>query len=373
MTVDDTPPVDAWLDAISAELRAIVEERDWPELRLSTLYVGGGTPSLLGTGAMAALANRLRAVVSWDPDALEWTAEANPERFDDALAKDWAEAGVSRVSFGAQTFDPDALRWMGRLHGPDGPGRALRAARAAGIPSISLDLIFGLPARFARDWTGDLDRALSLEPDHISLYGLTAEKNTPLGRWVEEGREQMPDEESYAVEYLEAADRFAAAGFEHYEVSNFARPGHASRHNRAYWTGEPYLGIGPGAHSFIPPRRWWNVRDWVAYRVRVGGRRSAIESDETVRGDAARLEHAWLGLRTAAGLDARDATQAQLELAASWRAHGWAYRDRVAQEGRIRLTPRGWLLLDRLAVEWETADATADAGPPSRTTASVRR
>ena len=166
----------------------------------------------------------LARTFTWDAD-VEWTSEANPETFTDDVAKEWREAGVNRISMGAQTFNEESLRWMGRMHGVEGPARAFRAARAAGIDNISIDLIFGLPARFQRDWAGDLARVVALEPEHISLYGLTAEKNTPLGRWVAEGRETMADDDQYVEEYTLAVEVLTAAGFEHYEVSNFGRPG----------------------------------------------------------------------------------------------------------------------------------------------------
>lgn len=352
------PPVSAWLDAIEGELAQVVAAEGWEgPLRLQTLYVGGGTPSLLGPGAMAALRRRLEPYLAWD-DRLEWTVEANPESFDEELARDWRAAGVNRLSLGAQTFAEGALRWMGRLHGPEGPGRAVAAARAAGLENFSIDLIFGLPARLGRDWGSDLERALELEPRHISLYGLTAEPATPLGRWVNEGRERLADEEAYEAEYLEAVARLGAAGFEHYEVSNFARPGFESRHNRAYWTGAAYLGLGPGSHSFLPPRRRWNLRGWEAYRDAVLAGNSPVAETEVVTGAAARLEEVWLGLRTSAGLPREGWNTAQEELVRRWVEAGWAVTEAA---GRVRLTPTGWLLLDRLAVEFDAAAAPAVA------------
>ncbi|MGH7506985.1 MAG: coproporphyrinogen-III oxidase family protein, partial [Longimicrobiales bacterium] len=265
--------------------------------------------------------------------------------------KDWKAAGVGRVSLGAQTFHEPALRWMGRLHGADGPGRAVAAARAAGIENVSIDLIFGLPKRLSRDWPADVERTLALEPEHISLYGLTAEPATPLGRWVREGREALADEETYRAEFLHAAGRLGAAGYIQYEVSNFARPGRESRHNQAYWQGAPYLGLGPGAHSYLPPRRLWNTRDWGAYRARLADGLPATDGEEIVDPTADRLERLWLGLRTAEGVPSLSA--AQVEVAERWRSRGWAEID----AGGVRLTPEGWLLLDRLAVELDGAAA----------------
>jgi oxygen-independent coproporphyrinogen III oxidase len=360
------PPTGAWLDAVERELALHAGGEGWQECvtparasgaeqasalpgSLKTLYVGGGTPSLLGTGAMAGVA---RSVLRWfgglGPD-VEWTAEANPESFTASLAEDWLRAGVNRVSLGTQSFDAGVLRWMGRLHGEAGPGAAMRAARGAGLDNVSVDLIFGLPERLNRDWSADLARVLALEPDHISLYGLTAESATPLGRWVAEGRERLADEDRYREEYLEAAETLGAAGFVHYEVSNFARPGRESRHNFAYWDGSPYLGIGPGAHSYLPPRRFWNLRDWAAYRERLRSGESAVESEERIDQAAAALERVWLGLRTNRGLDGLLGDQPAV--AERWRGAGWA----VVEDGRVRLTAEGWLLLDRLAVELETA------------------
>ena len=183
-----------------------------------------------------------------------------------AAYADWRRAGVNRVSLGVQTFHAPALKWMGRLHGPEGAAKAMDAARLAGFDNVSVDLIFGLPARLGRDWGADLFRALALEPEHVSLYGLTAEAGAPLGRWVKEGRESLAAEDRYADEYLLAHERLTAAGFEHYEVSNFGLPGRRSRHNFTYWTGAPYAALGPGSHAFYPPLRRWNVRSWDDYR-----------------------------------------------------------------------------------------------------------
>ncbi|HEX2190082.1 MAG TPA: radical SAM family heme chaperone HemW [Longimicrobiaceae bacterium] len=354
-----TAPTEEWLEAIGTEVRLLAEERGWTEpLRLDTLYVGGGTPSLLGTGAMAALAERLRPYAAWDPATVEWTCEANPESFTPELAADWRAAGVNRISLGAQTFHPEALRWMGRLHGADGPARAMLAARGAGFEDVSVDLIFGLPARLGRDWGADLERALELEPEHVSLYGLTAEAGAPLGRWVREGREALADEDRYADEYLLAHERLTAAGFRHYEVSNFALPGRRSRHNSVYWTGAPYAALGPGAHAFYPPLRRWNLRGWDACRDALREGRLPVEGEERVEADEAALERPWLLLRTDTGYPLGDASEAERRLAAEWEGRGWA----TVGGGTLRLTAEGWLLLDRLAVEMSAA-AEAGAAP----------
>lgn len=341
------PPTAAWLEAVAGELEIRAAAERWAEpLALDTLYVGGGTPSLLGPGAMAALRERLAARARLTPGA-EWTAEANPESFTAELARDWRAAGVNRVSLGVQSFDPAALRWMGRLHGPDGPVRAVLAAREAGIDDVSIDLIFGLPARLGRSWADDLERALELEPAHLSLYGLTAEPGAPLGRWVRERGERLADEDVYAEEYLLAHRRLTAAGYEHYEVSNFALPGRESRHNAVYWSGEPYAALGPGAHAFAPPARRWNLRGWDAYRNAVAGGQLPVEDGETISPDDAALERIWLGLRTRRGMPLRVLSHEQWALASEWEARGWA----LPAVQRLQLSAKGWLLLDRLALD----------------------
>ena len=338
---------DEWLAAFAGELRAVESEGLLPLApSLGTLYVGGGTPSLLGPTAMDGLARVLGRERLTDP-GLEWTAEANPESLTAGVASAWREAGVNRLSLGVQSFHEPALRWMGRLHGPEGAAAAVAAARSAGIGDLSVDLMFGLPARLGRSWKRDVEKALALDVPHVSLYGLSVEPATPLGRAVAEGREMGVDEELYREEFLEAAELLAGAGFEHYEVSNFARPGHASRHNGAYWTGAPYLGLGNGAHSYAPPVRRWNVRAWDAYSAKASQGQSPEEGREVLDAAALRLERIWLGLRTSAGLSLEGLESAALALVAEWVREGWA----VPVGPRVRLTPTGWLLLDRLAVE----------------------
>jgi oxygen-independent coproporphyrinogen III oxidase len=356
VTATSAAPVDAWLAAVAAELQQRRDAEGWASpLRLRTIYVGGGTPSLLGTNGMTRLADVLSRFASWGTD-VEWTSEANPESFTAGLAAEWVKTGVNRLSLGAQTFHEPALRWMGRLHGAEGPARATAAAREAGLDNISVDLMFGLPGHLGRDWATDLGLALELRPAHISLYGLTAEPDTPLGRRVQEGREQLAGEDRYAAEYRLAATRLRAAGFDHYEVSNFARPGCESRHNQAYWRHRAYLGLGPGAHSFLPPVRSWNVRDWAEYSQRLADGQTVVEASETLHDAELAMETIWLGLRATDGLSTGTLSGGQQALARSWVASGLA----EPHGERLCLTVEGWLLLDRLAVELE---ARAVDGP----------
>lgn len=352
-----------WLAAIEGELRALADEgRVRLAERLETLYVGGGTPSLLGPSAM----DRLAGVVGRDrlgKSRLAWTAEANPESFTEDVAESWRAAGVNRVSLGIQSFHEPSLRWMGRLHGAQGAEAAVHRARRAGFPEISVDLIFGLPARLGRPWRDDLERVAELEVSHVSLYGLTVEEGTALGRAVREGREEPVDDDRYASEYLEAAARLVKLGYRHYEVSNFARPGSEARHNRVYWDGRPYLGLGNAAHSYLPPVRRWNLREWDAYRERASAGRLPLADHETVEADTARLERCWLGLRTRRGVALDGLPERACDLAGVWRSRGLA----TIRDDTVRLTADGWLLLDRLVVDFVRA---LDA-PEAKTTGAV--
>ncbi|MHC4924808.1 MAG: radical SAM family heme chaperone HemW, partial [Planctomycetota bacterium] len=271
-----------WLSALAGELAAVAQEGRFVLAdALDSVFVGGGTPSLLGADAMAGLAGLL------GPDRLtasrlEWTAEANPESFTAEVAAGWRRAGVNRISLGVQTFHEPALRWMGRLHGAAGAVAAVGRAQDAGFDNVSLDLIFGLPGHVGRDWREDLNRAIDMGMPHVSLYGLSVESRTPLGRAVAEGRESVADEEQYRDEYLTAAEVLSGAGYKQYEVSNFAFPGLESRHNRAYWDGSPYLGLGNGAHSYLHPERRWNARDWAVYHAAAVEGTDLLEETETL-------------------------------------------------------------------------------------------
>jgi len=335
-----------WLDALARE-RALLDDEGVFRLadRLDTLYVGGGTPSLFGTGAMAGLA-RVVGRERLEAPGLEWTSEANPESFVSEVAEDWRKAGVNRVSLGVQSFHEPALRWMGRLHGSSGAYQAVAAARSAGFREVSVDLIFGLPERTERSWSEDLGRVIDLGVPHVSLYGLTVEAGTPLGRSVSAGRVELPPEERYREEYLEAAERLTGAGWIHYEVSNFARPGHESRHNQVYWTGGGYLGLGNGAHGYAHPLRRWNLRDWNAYENALREGRLPVEGQETLDPEAYRLERTWLQLRTRHGVSCTALDRGVRELVRSWADRGLA-----SVSDSVRLTAAGWLVMDRLTLE----------------------
>ena len=307
---------------------------------LETVYLGGGTPSRLEPEVLGDLLGRLGADRPLSRDA-EITIEANPEDVTLRTVESWLAAGINRVSLGAQSFSPAALAWMHRTHTAAQIARAVEAVRAAGARNVSLDLIYGLPDAVVRDWIADREHALALAPAHLSLYGLTVEPRTPLARWIARGQTVPAPDERSAREYLAAHERLARAGYEHYEVSNAARPGFRSRHNQAYWSRRPYLGIGPSAHSGFGRTRSWNLPAWEEYRARLLSGESATAGAETLDDVQVALEELYLGLRTDGGIAAASLDPV---VARTWQEAGWA----VGDSGRVRLTAAGWLRLDAL-------------------------
>ena len=334
-------PSKAYVQAVLREWELWQTEAVWelsPELQ--TIYFGGGTPSRLEPAAIGVLLNRIRNDRGVAADA-EVTLEANPEDVTSEAAAAWQAAGVNRVSLGVQSFDPAVLAWMHRTHAADHVPRAVEILRRAGLEDLSVDLIFGVPAVLGRDWPADLEQAFALEPQHLSLYGLTVEPHTPLGRWTRRGEVTPADEERYATEFLMAHLALCARGYEHYEVSNAGRPGHRARHNSAYWRRAPFIGLGPSAHSGFGTERRWNVREWTAYQRLLEAGQSPLAGREHLDSAAIRLEELYLGLRTSEGLALE---RVPAGLIGAWEAQGWALRD----GHRVRLTSEGWLRLDAL-------------------------
>lgn len=307
------------------------------------MYFGGGTPSKLGGLGIQELIAALGEAGVRPADGAEVTIEANPEDVEPGVVDQWVRAGVGRLSVGIQSFDQDALSWMHRTHSSAQATNAVKSARMAGIGNVSIDLIYALPDSVRRSWRDDLSRALDLQPDHMSVYGLTVEPQTPLGRLTARGAVAPSPADRAADEFLEAHETLTAAGFEHYEVSNYAKPGFRSRHNAAYWRRTPYLGLGPSAHSFDGAVRRWNIAGYAAWAAAATAGADPIAGQETL-GEAERMaEEAYLGLRTDAGFEVTSA--ADIARVGSWEREGWA----VVSGRRVRLTPEGWLRLDALA------------------------
>jgi putative oxygen-independent coproporphyrinogen III oxidase len=334
-------PSGAYLTAVLKEWELWLEEGVWDlSARIDSVYFGGGTPSRLLPEVIVELLGRIGTDRPLVPGA-EITLETNPDDVTPESARIWRAAGVNRISLGIQSFSPEVLAWMHRTHSTDQIYRAVDALRAAGFVNLSLDLIFGLPEALRRDWGLELERAMALEPEHVSLYGLTVEPRTPLGRWVERGEVPPVDESRYAAEFLLADELLVARGYDHYEVSNFCRPGRRSLHNSAYWSRAAFIGMGPAAHSGFGRERRWNVRDWSGYQriLEAGG--SPIEGRELLDDGAIDLERVYLGLRTTAGAPS---SLIPPGLGREWQTQGWASRN----SERVRLTAEGWLRLDAL-------------------------
>ena len=308
---------------------------------VSTLYFGGGTPSRLGSD-VDRLLDLVKRRANLHPDA-EVTLEANPDDVTAEHANAWRRAGINRVSLGVQSFDDATLRWMHRSHNAAQARDALRILRDAGIANVSIDLIFATPGTIARSWRQDLDAALGLELPHVSVYGLTVESHTPLGRWVGRSDVDEAPEDRFEQEFVQAHDALVGAGFEHYEVSNYGKPGMHSRHNWAYWTRSPYAGFGPSAHEFDGRTRRWNIAPYVEWARTAISRRDTEAGEETLASDQVEAEQTYLGLRTNSGVRMADE---DIETFGPWIEANWATRDAA---GMLRLTPLGWLRLDAIA------------------------
>jgi oxygen-independent coproporphyrinogen-3 oxidase len=269
--------------------------------RVETIFFGGGTPTFLSGEQLAAILQTIRDSFDVAPDA-EISSEANPGSSDVEKFAEMRAAGFNRLSIGVQAFDDRLLLKMDRLHSSSEADRAIEAARAAGFENLSIDLMFGLPCQTIEDWSATLDHALSHRTEHLSLYALSLEPGTRFERLHRGGKLELPDEYAELAMYEEAISRLTAGGFEQYEVSNFARPGFRSRHNQVYWHNEEYLGVGPGAVSYLGGRRYKRERNPRRYAAKVAS--GADLSVESERLDAAGTlgETMMLGLRLLDGV-----------------------------------------------------------------------
>jgi oxygen-independent coproporphyrinogen-3 oxidase len=290
---------DRYINAVAAEVATV--GRPQP---VDTLFLGGGTPSHLSAGQVERLLGALLRWLSLEPRH-EFSIEANPDSLDADKVALLADHGVNRVSLGAQSFHPHLLRALGRHHTAGEVPRAVERVRAR-IDCVSLDLIFGVPDQTLHEWREDLRRALELGPDHIATYGLTYEKGTPLWKERQRGAVRPLDEEAELSLYACAIDTLESAGFEHYELSNFARPGRRCRHNGVYWANRAYFGFGMGAARYVNGRRELNTRDLHAYlRRTLAGESPTFQAEELSPEERAR-ETLALGLRRAEGVNRTD-------------------------------------------------------------------
>jgi len=274
---------------------------------------------------------------------VEITLEANPEDVSAEAVRAWQRSGINRVSLGVQSFDDAVLAWMHRTHDSKTARQAVEVLREGGIDNLSVDLIFAVPASIDRSWERDLETALEFDLPHLSVYGLTVEPQTPLGRWVARKDVSEAAEEIFEAEYLLAHHALTAAGYEHYEVSNYGKPNRHSRHNWAYWNRKAYGGVGPSAHEFDGHARRWNASAYSEWLARVAGGKDPREDREELDESQHQAERVYLGLRTNAGLPITDGEGDEVTrlLEAGWAA--------LTSDSTLRLTGLGWLRLDSIA------------------------
>lgn len=324
--------------------RGVLSDAGVGEREARTVFFGGGTPTLLPTTDLILMLDAVREAWGIAPDA-EVTTEANPDSVTEVGLAELAAAGFTRVSFGMQSAVPHVLRTLERTHDPARIPMVVEWARNAGL-QVSLDLIYGTPGESLDDWRRSLELAIAQQPDHLSAYALIVEPGTKLARQISRGEVAQPDEEVQADQYELADDMLSAAGYGWYEVSNWSRDdAHRSRHNLAYWTGQDWWGVGPGAHSHVGGVRWWNVKHPAAYAERLANGVSPAAGRETLDDETRRVEDVLLRTRIVDGLpvDALDASGR--EQVAGLIADGLV-DGRNAIAGRIVLTRRGRLLAD---------------------------
>lgn len=307
-----------------------------------TIYFGGGTPSLLTVAQVRRLLNGCSEAFAVDEDA-EITLEANPGTLSLVQLAGLHAAGVNRLSIGAQSFDAELLKTLGRIHSPGDIVQALLNARAAGFTSINLDFMFGLPGQAMRHWQETLDQALALHPEHFSLYSLIIEEGTLFYTWTDEGRIAPADEDLCADMYEYADERLQREGYENYEISNWALPGHQSRHNLTYWQNLPYLGMGAGAHSCFGGRRFSNILDPQEYITLLEKQQRPEAGSETIDRVQEMSETAFLALRTAQGLH----LQAFEERFGEPFANFAGDRLRIVEEAGLLEQEQDWLRLSK--------------------------
>ncbi len=335
----------AYADTAVAEVRLARRVLGDVDLPVRTVFVGGGTPTLLPPADLARILQAVRDQFGLAADA-EVTTEANPESVDAAALGALRVAGFTRVSFGMQSARPHVLEVLDRRHMPGRPEEAVADARAAGFEHVSLDLIYGAPGESDADWAASLDAAVAAGPDHVSAYALIVEEGTRLATRVRRGELPAPDDDVLADRYLQAEDALVAAGYDWYEVSNWAAsPAARCRHNLAYWRSDDWWGVGPGAHSHVGGVRWWNVKHPAAYAARLAADESPAAAREHIGPENTRVERILLGLRLADGHPLRDLRPAGAD--AARRAVDDGLLDPGAYEaGRAVLTRRGRLLAD---------------------------
>jgi oxygen-independent coproporphyrinogen-3 oxidase len=344
----DTAAMRRFVAALLAELD-LLGTLPWAgALTLASVFFGGGTPSLLAPEDLAAALERVRARFALDPGA-EITVESNPESVTRERLAAYRAAGVNRVSLGVQALDDAVLARLGRLHAARGARAAFVAAREAGVPQVSVDLMYGVPGLDLAGWRRGVEAVLDWAPDHLSAYGLSLDAGS---RWGSTGVADLPAEDTVVAQYWALAEAARARGFEPYEISNYARPGCRSTHNVRYWRRGEYLAAGPAACGFVGDVRWSNARAVPRWAAAVEAGRLPVESHEVLDARQALVERLVLGLRTVDGVPAAWLAQrAEGDVALARRLTAWRAEGLLVDDGpRVRLSERGFLLSDALFV-----------------------
>jgi oxygen-independent coproporphyrinogen-3 oxidase len=338
-----------YVGAVRREMELLAGAPWASSVAIETIFFGGGTPSLLESDDMASLLDNVRARFAVGLD-VEVTVECNPESVSREKLAAYRAAGVNRISLGVQALDDSILPRLGRLHDARGARAAFEAAREAGCDNVSVDLMYGLPEQDATIWRRSLEGVLGWQPEHLSAYGLTLDAGS---LWAVTGVAGLPAEEAVVEQYWTLARAAGARGFEHYEISNYARPGYRSRHNQVYWQAAEYLALGPGACGFVGDVRYGNIKPVSRYCATLEAGALPIDTAERLTPGQRLGERLMLGLRLADGvprawLDAR--LEADAELArkiATWREAGLL----VERDARVALTEQGFLVSDALFAE----------------------
>lgn len=313
-------------------------------LQPHTIFFGGGTPTALSETHLTRLLSGLNEILDLS-QLREYTLEANPRTVTESKAAMMRAHGVTRVSLGIQAWDEPTLRTLGRDHAPADAEETYHTLRAAGFPSVSLDLMFSIPGQSLEAWRATLEHTISLKPDHLSAYNLNYEEDTEFFNRLRRGQYQV-DEGRDAEFFHLALDLTAAAGYEHYEISNYAQPGHRSAHNESYWLGEDYLGLGPSAYSTVFPKRWRNLADTDAYLTRIQAAEDVSELPEELTDSDRRTERFGIELRTARGLPVDLILLDQVPMLHTLQREGLL----TVQNERVILTRLGKPLVDPIAV-----------------------
>jgi putative oxygen-independent coproporphyrinogen III oxidase len=340
----------SYADTLLLELRLAREVLRYGDPTVSTIFFGGGTPTLLPAEHLGLIVREIGELFDVSPN-VEITTEANPESVTPAYLERLRATGFNRLSVGMQSAVPHVLEVLDRTHRPGRPEEVVAEARAAGFEHVNLDLIYGTPRETEQDWQASLDAAIAADPDHISAYALVVEPGTALARQVAQGIVDAADDDVAADRYVQADETLSAAGYEWYEVSNWATsPAARCRHNELYWGGANWWGAGPGAHSHVGGVRWWNVKHPARYAAMIESGQSPAAGRETLDVAARKLERIMLGVRRCEGLSMLDVPD--LAWVKVPELVKWGLVDQEAfGSGRVVLTQRGRLMADAVVRE----------------------